>query len=201
MLGGATIEENGTVVGTTAANGAFDLALPNGTTSLVGTHPPVGAVEYATVRFSVTVTGGATVHDLTIPRSVVPLSGVVVDASTGVPIPAAEATLWTPEGATLSNGATSGTGAFAFAVTPPVQRQRDGAGYAPANVSVSTGGAGNHTTVALFATPSGGARSAGGFPSPVVAAAAAALVVALGAVVVLRRRRPPGVLPAPAPPE
>ena len=193
VLGGATIEENGTVVGTTAANGAFDLALPNGTTSLVGTHPPVGAVEYATVRFSVTVTGGATVHDLTIPRSVVPLSGVVVDASTGVPIPAAEATLWTPEGATLSNGATSGTGAFAFAVTPGRYNVSVTApGYAPANVSVSTGGAGNHTTVALFATPSGGARSAGGFPSPVVAAAAAALVVALGAVVVLRRRRPPG---------
>jgi hypothetical protein len=193
VLGGVSIAENGTTLGTTAADGTFDLLLPNGTADLVGTHAPVGAVDYGAIRFAVLVSGGPVVHDLTIPRTVVPLSGDVVDAATGEPIPSATVTVWTAGGAPLSTAATGSVGSFAFGVAPGRYNVSVVApGYLAANVSVSTGAGGTHTTVALTVGASGGTSGSSLLAGVEVGAAAAVVAVLASAAILWRRsRRPP----------
>jgi hypothetical protein len=139
------------------------------------------------------VSGGPIVHDLTIPRTVVPLTGAVVDAATGRAVSTASVSLWATSGAELTNSANGSAGSFEFAVGPGSYNVSVTApGYEPANVTVATGAAGTRTTVALVEiTPS---RNSSTSVLPDVAAVAA-VAAAVGVALVLRQRRrrpPPG---------
>ncbi|MCI4326351.1 MAG: carboxypeptidase regulatory-like domain-containing protein [Thermoplasmata archaeon] len=201
VLPGATIRENGSTVATTDAAGAYTFPLPNGTARLVVTHAAVGAVVYGAVPFVVVVTGPLAPKDLTVPRSVVPLTGTVVDAATGAPIRSATVALWSPGGSAVSNASTPGTGTFAFAVGPGTYNVSVAApGYSAANVTVATGPAGTYATVALEGVPAIG--PAGGSSFPVLEVGLVGLAVAAVAVGALawRRGRTPK-RPEPATPE
>jgi hypothetical protein len=195
VLAGVDIASNGVVLATSASDGTFHFALPNGTYSLLATHAPAGPVVYGSVPFPARVSGGPIVHDLTIPRTVVPLTGAVVDAATGRAVSTASVALWGSSGAELSNSATASAGSFEFAVGPGSYNVSVTApGYEPANVTVATGAAGTRTTVALVElTPS---RSSSNSILPEVAGAAAvAVAAAVGVGLVIRQRRarpPPG---------
>jgi Carboxypeptidase regulatory-like domain len=193
VLSGVVLVENGSTVATSDAAGTFRLALPNGTATLVASHPAVGAVQYGSVRVPVTVNGASVVRDVTVPRSVVPLTGSVVDAATGAAIPSAAVAIWTPGGSEVSNGSTVPSGAFSFALDPGSYNLSVSApGYAPANVSVSTGPAGTHTTIALtVGTARGTTGSSLLVDAEVGAAVAVAAALAAAAVLWRRSRRPP----------
>jgi hypothetical protein len=193
VLAGVAIAENGVVLVTTGADGAFHVPLANGTISLVASHPPNGPVVYGSVPFSVRVSGALDVHDLTIPRTVVPLTGAVVDAATGRAVGTASVALWGGGGNEVSNASTEGSGAFAFAVGPGNYNVSVSApGYEPTNVTVATGPAGTRTTVALVEVAAARSSSTAVGPGLAVAAGVAAVAaVGIGVLLWRRGRRPP----------
>ena len=193
VLAGVVVAENGTPLATSGTSGAYQLALPNGTFSLAASHPAVGPVKYGTIRFTVTVNGGSARADITVPRTVVLLAGSVVDAATGAEVPTASITVWTMGGrrsrtarpSTRARSRSPSTrGRTNLSVTAP--------GFAPANVTVSTGPAGTRATVALTtgtAAATGGSSLALEVTVGVALAVVAAVAIALTAR--QRARRPP----------
>ncbi|MCI4326350.1 MAG: carboxypeptidase regulatory-like domain-containing protein [Thermoplasmata archaeon] len=189
-LANVTISEDTAVLATTTRSGSFDVSLPNGSYPLVASHAPSGVVAYGDVRFVVAVSGRPVVHDLTLPRTIVPMTGSVVDAATGHPVPAAAVTIWTPNGAALSNASTDGSGSFTFAVGPGNYNVSVTApGYETANVTVATGAGGNHTTVALLLRPTPAPPPAAGFPLVAVGVGAAFVAIAVAAAYGVARTR------------
>jgi hypothetical protein len=193
ILTGVEIANNGTVVARSDANGLYQLQLPNGTTTLTASYETNGTIQYGTIQVPILVAGASVVHDIALPRTEVPLRGVVVDASTGRPLPSASVTLWTSTGRGEGSRSTDASGEFTFGTGPGTYNVSVSApGFEAANVTVSTGVAGNYTTVSLVPI----ARNSGnGGLSPVEVAVLAGGVVAVGAAafVAVRagRRRPP----------
>jgi hypothetical protein len=193
-VAGVAIAKGVTVLTDSGPDGAFSLALPNGTTELTASLATGGVVQYRSVPFTVTVQGAATVADVTLPRSVVPLDGVVVDAQSGAAVPDASVVLWSGTGTALRSAATDSAGAFAFGVAPATYNVSvSAAGYGTANVTVGTGPAGNHTAIALLRLAPLATTAARVLPLSWIALGAGAVILAaLLVVVLLRRGRRPG---------
>jgi hypothetical protein len=194
ILVGVTIANNGTTVARSDANGAYQVQLPNGTTTLTASYATNGTIQYGTVKFPVQVTGAAVEHNIALPRTEVPLGGIVVDAATGKPLPSASVTLWTPEGHGAGSRSTDSQGRFAFGAGPGTYNVSVSApGFEPANQTVATGVAGNYTTVSLQPLATG---KSGGSGIPLLEWAVivgGAVAVGAAAVVAVRsgRNRPP----------
>jgi hypothetical protein len=199
-LANVQITQDGVPIGSvTSANGAFDLALPNGTHALVAGSPG-GSPAYAAVPFSAVVLGAPLVHDLSLFPPPVSLDGIVADSLSGTPIVGATITVsgMTSENLPWSQNATSGVnGRFVATVYPGnyVVHASD-AGFSPSSIRLQLNGTASvPVTVDLAPTSSGEASG----PSnglvlfvALVVGGAAALAVGL----VLVARRPPA---APSP--
>ena len=194
ILAGVTIANNGTTMARSDANGAYRLELPNGTTTLTASYPTNGTIQYGSVRVPIQVTGASVVHNIALPRTEVPLRGVVVDAATGRPLTAASVTLWTTTGRGEGTRSTDANGEFTFGTGPGTYNVSVTApGFQAANVTVSTGVAGNYTTVSLQPVPNGSGSS--GIPVAELAVlGGGAVAVGVAAVIAVqsgRRRAPP----------
>jgi carboxypeptidase family protein len=193
-LAGVAIASNGTTLAVSDENGGYHLPLGNGTNPLVASLVRNGTIEYGSVRFTVPVAGSSVTHDITLPRSIVPLRGVVVSAATGEPLSAATVALWTMNGRVAANRSTDSSGLFVFATGPGLYNVSvTYPGFEPANQSVSTGQAGNFTTVSLV--PISGAKSAGSGlpPSELAVIVGGVIAVGVAGYLALRARpqRPP----------
>ncbi|MFI5414070.1 MAG: carboxypeptidase regulatory-like domain-containing protein, partial [Candidatus Lutacidiplasmatales archaeon] len=189
ILSGVQIANNGTTVARSDSNGLYQLQLPNGTTTLTASYATNGTIQYGTVHYAVPVSGASVEYNLALPRSVVPLRGVVVNAATGRPLTAASVTLWTPEGKGAGSRATDRDGQFTFGAGPGTYNVSVAApGFEPTNQTVSTGEAGNYTTVSLEPISTG--KGPAGIPTIELAAlVGGAVAVGAAAVVAIRSGR------------
>ena len=192
-LAGVEITENGSVLATTGPSGVYEMMLANGSYTFVAQGGSAAGVSYSPLTFLVRVDGGTVVHNVSMAEATARLTGVVVDASSGLPIPGASVSL---SGGALGAGLSAVvgvTGGFTFSVAPGTYLLNASApGYTPASSPVSVPSAGP-VDVALSVA------SFGGPGTPAVTALDLALVglgvavVVLAAVLVWRRRPPPPV--------
>jgi hypothetical protein len=192
LLSGVVLANNGTVVARSDANGVYQLQLPNGTTTFSASYSTNGTVQYGTVSVAITVTGGSVQHNIALPRTEVPLGGVVVNAETGRPVPAASVSLWTASGRGEGSRSTDASGAFTFGPGPGTYNVSVTApGFVATNVTISTGTVGNYTTVSLepVSSATGGA---GISPLELAVIAGGAVAVGLAASVAIRAGRARG---------
>jgi hypothetical protein len=189
ILSGVAIASNGTTVAQSDSNGKYALDLANGTAELTASDASNGTIQYGTVRFAVTVSGASVEYNLVLPRTMVPLRGVVVNGATGQPLTAASVTLWTADGRGAGSRSTDRDGQFTFGAGPGTYNVSVSAnGFEPTNQTVSTGQAGNFTTVSLQPVPTGN----GGSSIPLIELAAllgGAVAVGAAAVVAARSGR------------
>jgi hypothetical protein len=192
ILSGVTVANNGTTVARSNGNGEYSLQLPNGTTALTASYPSNGTIQYGTVHFAVPVSGTSVRYNLELPRSVVPLRGVVVSAATGKPLTAASVSLWTSEGRGAGSRSTDRDGQFSFGAGPGTYNVSVTAvGFESTNQTVSTGQSGNYTTVALEPVPT--AKGPAGIPTIEWAVLfGGAVAVGAAALVAIRSGRDPG---------
>ncbi len=189
-LDGVTISSNGTVLAQTDSTGLYRLSLPNGSYELDAEAASTGGVWSSPLTFPIEVEGGTVVHNVSLAEATARLTGVVVDASSGLPLPGASVSL---TGATLGaalQSAASVTGGFSFSVAPGtyvLNASAPGYGSTSQVVDVPTTGL---VEVALSASPisSTGPPAVTWLDLAVVGAAAAAIALS---VVLIRRRQPP----------
>jgi hypothetical protein len=195
-IAAATISENGSVLTTTDASGTYSLSLPNGTYDLVAEGSGSGGVSYSPLGFPVLVAGGSVVHNVSLAEATARLSGVVVDASSGLPIPGASVTV---SGGPLTKALTASAGvagAFAFSLAPGSYLLNVTApSYSPTSVQVQVPTNGPiDVPLAASARASTGPATLTSLDLAVVGVAVVAVVLVAVAV---RYRRPP---PPPEPP-
>jgi hypothetical protein len=196
-LPSVTVAWNNTTLGVTNSVGAFGFYLPNGSYQLEADSAGIGGISYSPLEFLVRVDGGSVVHNISLAEATARLVGVVVDASSGLPIPGASLSLsggGLPKALSTVAGV---TGAFAFSLAPGSYLLNGSApGYSAGSIDVvvpSTGAVDLALAASLRASSSAGPISA--LDLIVVGAAVAAVALA---VLLVQRRRPP---PPPEPPK
>jgi hypothetical protein len=194
-LDGVEFAQGGVPVGPpSAANGSFELALANGTHTLVATDPAEPFV-YSAIPFEITVEGAPGVRDLSMVPPVVSVDGVVANALTGQPISGAAFTLTgtTSDGPAYSvSGTTDVAGRFVAPAYPGAYRLVVSAvGFAAGNVSIQLGEVSNSPVSVALAPATASAASASSVSPWLVGGwvVAAGLATAWG--VLLRKRRAP----------
>ncbi|MCI4368239.1 MAG: carboxypeptidase regulatory-like domain-containing protein [Thermoplasmata archaeon] len=92
-LAGAELIEGGAVLSTSATDGSYSIALPNGTHNLTVACVACGNVPYPTVPFTLTVNGRSLTHDLSLSPPSTIVYGFVIDAQTGLSLAGVSVTL------------------------------------------------------------------------------------------------------------
>ena len=189
---GAEIRMGTELLATSDGVGAYQFAVPNGSYVLSASGPG-GA--YAVLSFSVVVSGASVVRDLGLTPLGSAVTGVVVDAISGVPIAGAVLTV-TGSGLSALSQFTGIAGRFSVSLPPGTYHLNVSATGYESNAVVATVPSAGAITIAL--TPlSGGGGSAFSVPLPILLGAFVGAAVAASVAVVLWRRRPPAAPPLP----
>lgn len=92
-LPGVAISEGGIVESVSDVNGAYSIALANGTHALVASYEGGSSATYGDLPFAITVNGAPQVHDLQLIPPTIAIQGTVIDALSGTPLPSAAVTV------------------------------------------------------------------------------------------------------------
>ncbi len=186
-LGGVAIELGSAVLGTSSSQGNFQVDLANGTYALVAA-PPSG-LAYLPLTFSVTIAGSDVARTLALLPAGALLGGIVVDASSGLPVPFAAVGVTGPGIAVVGHAeavTASDVGAFSFYLPPGSYLMNVSApGYLPTSETVVVGNGSPPVIVAL--EPVGSLAGAG--PPLLLLAFGAGTVLAIFAGALYLRRQ------------
>ncbi len=197
-LNAVAIREGGTTLAETGSSGTFFFGLANGSYSLIASASGATGSSYLDLPFTISVIGHSVLRDVQLTPDIGAISGVVVDANSGLPIPTASVA---PFDVGTSNhlGVTtvSATGAFSLPLAAGSYLLNVSApGYESAVVPVSVPGTSGPVTVALV--PLGTSGTLGlSIPVPIVLGVLVGLALAVVALVLWRRSRPPPPPPRP----
>jgi hypothetical protein len=198
-LAGVVISEQSNSLGVTDSAGAVSFAIANGTHTLTAYDPASTAVQYAPVTFTVAVAGAPVVHNLQLDPPSAVISGVIVDAYSGVPLPGVTVTIRgiTVDGVpVVQTAATNGQGSFSLTLTEgSYNASATVTGYTPRVVSFSVTAPGAPLDILL--TPVAATATTHVAPSgtnvqwTLIAIVGLVIVAAVLGAVLLAARRPP----------
>ena len=194
-LADVAIEQNGTTLVATGGSGTYSVQLPNGTYDLVAVAPNGSSGAYAPLPFTVRVSGGDQVRNLSLTPTVAVLTGTVVDADSGLPIAGATIVVQSTSGAIVGRATSGLTGEFSLALAPGTYTLNvTASGHDPATLQVSVPNPGGPVAIPL--TPSlQPSFATSGLPSTELVVLAVVGAVVLIGVFLLLRRRPPAEPP------
>ncbi|HEY6238912.1 MAG TPA: carboxypeptidase regulatory-like domain-containing protein, partial [Thermoplasmata archaeon] len=190
MLPGIQIVQSGAVLGSTGSGGDYALLLANGTFPLLAQSTSLTGTDYAPLSFSVNVNGAPLRRDLNLYPASIAVTGEVVDAQTGLPIPGATVAAFGPGPTGLAaTDVASATGAFRLNLGPGDYVINVSApGFEPVSLALPVPNGTGTLVIPLVRISAGAALN---LVLPILIAALAAAVVGVVAVALWLRSRPP----------
>jgi hypothetical protein len=189
-LPGIQISQSGATLGTTGTGGDYALLLANGSFPLMAESTSLTGTDYAPLSFSVNVNGAPLRRDLNLYPASIAVTGEVVDAQTGLPIPGATVAAFGPGTTGLAaTDSASVTGAFRLNLGPGDYVVNVSApGFESVSFSLPVPNGTGTLVIPLVRISAGAALD---LVLPTLIAVLVAAVVAVVVVALWWRRRPP----------